>query len=204
MVFDRWSTHRSIRDLRTAFEAIGLLASPRGIVLSRINQERTRILLFPHLFALHRWLYFWTLERSPVPLNSASACAVKPQNPPQILCFLIMACGMNTVMQHSARSTVRQEYVQIHFIVNGVKRSTFPAKASESTYLMCLGHFEHASQLVEQEKSTIPELLRDNLVTSTLWWSSHWKIHRAWSQHGRFRRHALDSLLGTLPCHLTA
>ena len=99
------------------------------------------------------------------------------------------------MMQHSARSTKRQEKnKQIHFIVNGAKRSTFLAIATESTYLTCLGHFENASQLVERKKSTIRVLQRDNLAISTLWWSSHWKIHRGWSQHRRFLRQALKNI----------
>ena len=77
-------------------------------------------------------------------------------------------------------------------IVNGAKSSTFPAITSENTNLTCPGHFENASQLVEREKTTISVLLGDNLAISTLWWSSHWKIHRGWSQHRRFLRHAFN------------
>ena len=42
---------------------------------------------------------------------------------------------------------------------------------------------------------TMDGMQRDSWATSTLWWSSHWKIHRGWSQRRRFLRHALTSSL---------
>ena len=56
VVFDHWSTHRNLRDLHRAFQAIELLAYPRRFVLSRTNPNRRRTLLLPHVFALLHWL----------------------------------------------------------------------------------------------------------------------------------------------------
>ena len=79
------------------------------------------------------------------------------------------------MMQRSARST-RDKKKQIRFIVNGAKRSTFPAIATESTYLICLGHFEKLLTLVEREKSTISVLLRETIgYLGTLVERNHWK-----------------------------
>ena len=74
-VFDHWSTHRSVRDLRRVFQATELLAYPRGFAPSRKIQDRRRTLSLPPSFALLRWLRspllgFWMVERSPGPLNS--------------------------------------------------------------------------------------------------------------------------------------
>ena len=98
---------------------------------------------------------------------------------------LFLTCGTNKVMQHNARSTVRQEKKQIPFTVNGSKNSTCLAMSTENTYLICLGHFEHLLTPCETRK--IHDLLYPeiHLATSTLWLSSHLKFHRGWSQHRR-------------------
>ena len=53
---DRWSTHRSIRDLRRALQVRELPAYRRGALLSRINPILWHTRLLPLLFALPHWL----------------------------------------------------------------------------------------------------------------------------------------------------
>ena len=50
---------------------------------------------------------------------------------------------------------MRQKKNQIHFIVDGAKRSTFLAVTTESTYLLCLGHFENLLTTCGTGKTTI-------------------------------------------------
>ena len=56
VVFDRWPTHRYIRVLRRACPMIELQACHRVFAApSRSDQDRERILVLPHLFALLHW-----------------------------------------------------------------------------------------------------------------------------------------------------
>ena len=55
VVFDRWTTHRSIRVLRRAFQVIEMQACHRVFAPSRRDQDRERIPVLPHMFALHHW-----------------------------------------------------------------------------------------------------------------------------------------------------
>ena len=54
---------------------------------------------------------------------------------------------------------------------------------------MCLGHTCGTGKI--HDLCT----LERHLAASTLWWSSHGKIHRGWSQHRPFIRHAVTSSL---------
>ena len=103
---------------------------------------------------------------------------------------LFFTCGMNTVIQHSeVNSETRKITNTFHREWN--QKLNIPCICKRE-YLMCLGHFENLLNQCGTGKihdlcsqSLRNPILRDNLATSTLLWSSHWKFHRGWSQHRR-------------------
>ena len=62
------------RALRRGFQATELHACPRVFAPSRRDQDRERVLVLPHSFALPHWLLpplwcSWTFEKYPVSLS---------------------------------------------------------------------------------------------------------------------------------------
>ena len=93
VAFDRWPTHRYIRVLRRASQVIELKARHRVFALSRGDQDREPLLVFPRLLALRHWPLpplwgSWISAQSPFRLSLnpiCSGCALMLRSQPRIL-----------------------------------------------------------------------------------------------------------------------
>ena len=80
VVFDCWPTRGNIRVLRRVFQVIELQACHRVFAPSRCDQDRERILVLLHLFAILHWpspplWCSWISAESPFRLSSKPCCS---------------------------------------------------------------------------------------------------------------------------------